>query len=97
MPKEIINNAWYGQSAESIQYDDKGVETGRVPVAIDDSGVKVGWQRGGNQLDVAIIHHRDGGTDEGTVDWHSQLDRAGVNRLIRALRKARDQAFGSDA
>ena len=25
------------------------------------------------------------------------LDRAGVNRLIRALRKARDAAFGSDA
>lgn len=25
------------------------------------------------------------------------LDRDGINRLIRALRKARDQAFGADA
>ena len=29
--------------------------------------------------------------------WFADLDRAGINQLIRALRKARDQAFGSDA
>lgn len=29
------------------------------------------------------------------VDVH--LDRAGINRLIRLLRKARDAAFGADA
>lgn len=29
--------------------------------------------------------------------WHVDLDRAGINRLIRALRKARDQAYGADA
>lgn len=28
--------------------------------------------------------------------WHADLDRAGVNRLIRTLRRARDQAFGRD-
>lgn len=31
------------------------------------------------------------------VGWFVQLDRAGINRLIRELRKARDQAFGADA
>lgn len=29
--------------------------------------------------------------------WYCQLDRAGLNRLIRTLRKARDAAFGADA
>lgn len=28
--------------------------------------------------------------------WHADLDRAGVNRLIRVLRQARDAAFGKD-
>jgi len=35
-----------------------------------------------------------------TTDWggiHVELDREGINRVIRALRKARDQAYGSDA
>lgn len=29
--------------------------------------------------------------------WYVHLDRAGINRLIRALRRARDSAFGADA
>jgi hypothetical protein len=33
----------------------------------------------------------------GTEGWFVNLDRASINRLIRALRKARDQAFGADA
>src|SRR5947207_9316654 len=28
--------------------------------------------------------------------WYASLDRAGVNKLIRVLRTARDQAFGRD-
>lgn len=28
---------------------------------------------------------------------YATLDRNGINRLIRALRRARDQAFGADA
>ncbi len=36
---------------------------------------------------------------EGSIAWsglHCQLDRAGINDLIRTLRRARDQAFGRD-
>ena len=29
--------------------------------------------------------------------WYVSLDRDGLNRLIRVLRKARDAAFGADA
>lgn len=28
--------------------------------------------------------------------WRITLDRGGINRLIRSLRRARDQAFGRD-
>jgi hypothetical protein len=28
--------------------------------------------------------------------WYVQLDRRGINELIRVLRRARDQAFGRD-
>lgn len=35
---------------------------------------------------------------ESTGDWMIvDLDRGSINSLIRALRKARDQAYGSDA
>jgi len=37
------------------------------------------------------------GTSFRTFDgWHINLDRAGLNQLIRVLRAARDQAFGKD-
>ena len=29
--------------------------------------------------------------------WFVELDRESINRLIKSLRKARDQAFGEDA
>jgi hypothetical protein len=29
--------------------------------------------------------------------WHVTLDREGINRLIRSLRRARDSAYGADA
>lgn len=32
----------------------------------------------------------------GGVGWFVQLDRDGINRAIRTLRRARDQAFGRD-
>lgn len=37
---------------------------------------------------------------KGTIEWDGKyltLDRNEINRLIRILRKARDQAFGADA
>lgn len=38
---------------------------------------------------VTVVERLDG--------WHITLDREGCNRAIRALRKARDAAFGADA
>lgn len=43
---------------------------------------------GGRATDVEGIHYLDG--------FYVDLDRRGINKLIRHLRRARDQAFGRD-
>ena len=82
MPKEYINNRYFGQDVDGAP--------------IDESAVKVGWSREAEHVEVAVIRDYGLGGD-GSGDWHAQMDRAGLNRLIRALRKARDAAFGADA
>lgn len=37
-----------------------------------------------------------GDPDQSFNGWRVTLDRDGINRLIRALRRARDSAFGRD-
>lgn len=104
MPKEFINNRYYGQHARTHEgCDTKGEPhcspdcAGTKLVALDDSAVKVGWSKDAEHVEIAVVHHRDGAGDNDPNCWHSQFDRAGLNRLIRTLRKARDDAFGADA
>lgn len=58
---------------------------------------EVGWCRhrddDRHHVQVGILGPEDSRSDARYVS----LDRDGINRLIRALRKARDQAFGTDA
>lgn len=53
--------------------------------------VHVGWTRGTEYVEVATI-----GADGQELEL-ARLNRDGINRLIRTLRKARDGAYGSDA
>lgn len=53
--------------------------------------VEVGWHREAEFVQVAT---HDGTPEHGL---YADLDRAALNRLIVALRRARDQAFGRDA
>lgn len=68
---------------------------------------RVGWNKETGTVDIATVD--PGGKlgalqSDGTVEpidavipgWFVELDRKGVNDLIRALRKARDDAFGRD-
>lgn len=103
MPKEYIENRYYGQHARNHdKCDPRGEEfcppdcPGSELVALDDSAVKVGWTKGLAHVEVAVVHDRDGSRESDPDAWHSQLDRSGLNRLIRALRRARDDAFGKD-
>lgn len=106
MPKEFINNRYYGQYAlDHNECPDRDAPEGcpgdqsckGKKVALDDSAVKVGWTKDLAHVEIAVVHHRDGAGETDEHCWHSQFDREGLNRLIRTLRKARDSAFGADA
>jgi len=94
MPKDYITNMYFGQYGNSIP-DDPNAKP--VPVALDASAVKVAWSREPGHVEIAVIADFGPEGRDGGGDWHSQLDRNGINRLIRTLRRARDAAFGSDA
>ena len=68
-------------------------EPSESPNAEDRLGLTVGW----NPTGWVQIYMEPHGA-ESTGDWHIvDLDREAINRTIRALRKARDRAFGADA
>ncbi len=56
---------------------------------------EVGWSRD-KYVQIATVNTGEPELAE-VRGWHVDLDREGINRLIRTLRKARDQAFGADA
>jgi len=85
MPKEMIPDRYTGS-------DDDAVAEGSP------TQVRVGWSKETGHVEVATVapdHMVLEPTPEGN-GWFVQMDRAGLNRLIRALRTARDQAFGRD-
>lgn len=68
-----------------------------VPSDVQANFVEVGWMRNGY---VQIGTRAGGDYDEPKTPRpgvYSDLDRDQINRLIRALRKARDAAYGADA
>lgn len=56
--------------------------------------VHVGWTKD-HDMEIATF---DSMIDPGSVErgWFINLGRSQINDLIRALRRARDQAFGAD-
>ena len=59
--------------------------------------VEIGWARD-RYVQIATRNFGlDADPGDSRTGWHVTLDRAAINRTIRALRKARDQAFGVDA
>lgn len=73
-------------------------------VAMTGLRAEVGWSAEPGHVQVATVHTdspvhwADGDSPDGKFNgWFVTLDRDGINRMIRALRKARDAAFGADA
>ncbi len=60
--------------------------------------VEVGWRPDGD-VQIATTQRVDTGPDNEPI-WQGlayvDLDRTGINTLIRVLREARDKAFGRD-
>lgn len=87
MPKEYI---------DSMDFDIRVVpEGGSEPVLIDRNSIKVSWSKEGYHLGLCVIGDREEDPD-GMKAQYINLDRAGVNRLIRFLRQGRNDAFGKD-
>lgn len=64
------------------------------------ASIELGWGREASyvQLGTVMLDGAEQRLRDVTRDgMYVQLDRAGINRLIRALRRARDAAFGVDA
>lgn len=109
MPKETIRDTYYGMTYPIIEGQPVTVGSTTAPsyIDVDPGGSTVGfsqpeyryvavrWDRTGI-VTVDTADAIDRGV-EGVFGPHVHLDRDGINRLIRALRKARDQAFGADA
>lgn len=54
---------------------------------------RVSWGRDEGDIQIATVDENDGNDGSG---FFVDLDRHGINSLIRILRKARDQACGRD-
>lgn len=87
MPKEVI--VAHGPRF----YDDEGREVAQMTQPL----VQVSWNREAGYVQIAT-GTRDPVTFDSNTDawWFVDLDRQMINQLIRALRRARDQAFGRD-
>lgn len=99
MPKEKVYNLYYGQFARqhcTLDHDHGGVgqpcEESQQP--LDDSFLHVGWNKDLGQVELAVMKESDDEVDNDR--WHSQFDRYGINRLIRVLKQARNDAWGKD-
>lgn len=57
------------------------------------------WSKEHDCIQLATLAPSDyeGEEDADTNGWYVTLDRYQINKLIKALRRARDQAFGADA
>lgn len=68
-------------------------EPSETPNGESQLGLSVGW----NEIGWVQLHMTPHDA-ETTGDWSIvDLDRDAINRTIRALRKARDRAYGADA
>lgn len=92
MPKETIYGEWRPVPADTPP---EKIEMAGAPFRVD-----VAW---GHEASVQLSTLTNDGYGIRTVDPESPdglwvtLDRNAINRLIKSLRKARDQAFGEDA
>lgn len=90
MPKELIHDESYGMRVPLSSSGDGPQELHLV----SDAFLKVGWGRETSHVQIAVCNDGD---PDGMKAPHLNLNRDGINRLVRTLRKARDQAYGADA
>ncbi len=99
MPKEIT----YGDGPEFVIEPDGSelhpVKPEHYPLPVLKRAAVVGWLKDRNGYVEVGIQCLEVGTNANGhhPGQYASFDRQGINRLIRTLRRARDQAFGVDA
>lgn len=84
MPKEYISSEPQERGSVQVRW---GRHSGDVQIAV---AGPVGWR------DPYIHGLRTDVDSDNGLDWFFSPSRAEINKLIRTLRQARDQAFGRD-
>ena len=90
MPKESV----YG-SQDPFETDGPGVSIVEVRWGRETGDVQV-VSKAVRRADLGPLVESDPGSIHYTNGFYVDLDRRGINDLIRHLRRARDQAFGRD-
>lgn len=87
MPKEYIRGATYYKDDDSTPLAD-----------VVSNDVRISWNNQDSGGDVQIATFTNDGSYEAEHEapQYTTLDRAAINRMIKVLRRARDQAFGRD-
>lgn len=97
MPREYVCDANDGLVGEWYDLDDEG---NRVPIAEPPAQkwfkVSVGWNRETGSVQIATVDDEADDPFSRESGLYVNLDRRGINDLIRHLRRARDSAFGRD-
>lgn len=85
MPKEYV-------------YDENKVvnESSGEEEPLNPNRVKVTWNREAGYVQIATVNPEYEDLMSDKSGWYVDLDRRGINYLIRILRRARDQSFGRD-
>jgi hypothetical protein len=93
MPKEYINGDERDPGECRCSVPQEGCSNCR-PL----NRVKLTWSREDAGGYVQLVTFKDDNSyeSEHELPMYVSLDRAGINRLIKHLRRARDQAFGAD-
>lgn len=99
MPKEVIYSSTNGYRIAPNGGEHSASSDAPLPEGTSDTihrrAVHVGWSRN-RYVEVGVAQFEIA-TEKADGGIYLDLDREGINRLIRTLRKARDAAFGSDA
>ena len=96
MPKEITysdEEMYFKKDGE--EFDHRKAEQGSGETFYR-RGVHIGWNKN-LYVEVGVAEYEVGTESINESGMFTSLDREGINRLIRTLRTARDQAFGKDA
>lgn len=95
MPKEYVHDIDYGRTYRTEAPDGKTGET----INMGEKAAMIGWMKdpGGAPVSIAIVDRGEDPDGMAETVAYLNLDRQGLNRMIKVLQAARNGAYGKDA